>query len=175
MVGNGDHLSCIGYCSKVPLTLPTNTLAIPFYLLPIQGAYVVLGVQWLQTLGPFVSDYTVPSMQFKHNGNLITLHGSNSSLPTPATFHQFTRQLHNNAIATCHSITLLQQQTSHIPTDPTTVTKEIPNFSQLPPNLATVLHQYLHVFYTPTALPPNRANDHHIHLSPNYNPINIKP
>jgi len=137
--------------------------------------YVVLGVQWLQTLGPFVSDYTVPSMQFQHNGNFITLHGSNSSLPTPTTFHQFTGQLHNNTITTCHSITMLQQQTNHIPTDPATVTKEIPNFSQLPPNLATVLHQYLHVFYTPTTLPPNRAHDHHIYLSPNSNPINIKP
>jgi len=123
---------CTGYCLEVPLTIPTNTLTIPFYLLPIQGADVVLGAQWLQTLGPFVSGYTVPSMQFQHNGNFNTLHGSNSSLPTPNTLHQFTRLLHTNAIATCHSITMLPQQTSHILTDPTTVTNEIPNISQLP-------------------------------------------
>lgn len=93
----------------------------------------------------------------------------------PATFHQLTRMLHTNAIATCHSVTMLPQQTNLIPTNPTTFTKEIPELSQLPSDLASILKQYLQFFSTPTSLPPNRIHDHHIHLSPNSTPIKIKP
>lgn len=88
MVGNGAQLHCVGICSNVLVALQNNTLTIPFYLLPIQGADVVLGVQWLQTLGHFVADYTIPSMQFHHQVHLITLQGTINSLPIPATYHQ---------------------------------------------------------------------------------------
>jgi hypothetical protein len=113
-------------------------------------------------------------MQFHHNDKLITIHGSNPSLPTPATLHQFTRMLHTNSIATCHSITMLP----HSPTPILTSTpshSDLPDFSHLHPDLAALLQQYLPVFYSPTTLPPNREHDHHIHLLPNSSPVNIKP
>ncbi|GJZ23309.1 hypothetical protein Tco_0560768 [Tanacetum coccineum] len=47
LVGNGDSLTC--------------------------SADVVLGVQWLQTLGQILSDYSIPVMQFQHDGHLVTL------------------------------------------------------------------------------------------------------
>ncbi|GJS58828.1 retrovirus-related pol polyprotein from transposon 297 family protein [Tanacetum coccineum] len=46
-----------------------------FYVLPISGADVVLGVQLLQTLGQILSDYSIPVMQFQHDGHLVTLTG----------------------------------------------------------------------------------------------------
>lgn len=47
MVGNGEHLQCSGCCHDVPMAVAFATFQIPFYLLPIQGADAVLGVQWL--------------------------------------------------------------------------------------------------------------------------------
>lgn len=62
MVGNGAKLQCASYCSDVPLVANDHTFAVSLCVIPIQGADVVLGDQWLQTLGPFVSDYTVLAM-----------------------------------------------------------------------------------------------------------------
>ncbi|MCH84285.1 retrotransposon-derived protein PEG10-like, partial [Trifolium medium] len=73
MVGNGEHLHCTGICNDIPIVVNDHTFSISLYVLPIQGADVVLGVQWLQTLGPFVSDFTIPSMQFYPHDSLLTI------------------------------------------------------------------------------------------------------
>jgi len=173
MVGNGDYLHCSGYCDNVPITIPTHTLNIPFYLLPIQGADAVLGVQWLQTLGPFVADYTIPSMQFQHDGHLITLYGSTISLPSPATFHQFTRMISTNSIDTCHTVSMISPDQQLSQTTP--VTDETKLLASIQPELLTILHKYSKVFSIPHHLPPNRDHNHQIHLLPNATPVNIKP
>lgn len=78
MGGNSEHLQCIGICLDTPIKIHDHTFDTPLYVLPIQGVDVVLGVQWLQTLGPFVSDFTIPSMRFSHNDQLITITGTKS-------------------------------------------------------------------------------------------------
>lgn len=50
MVGNGERLTCDKLCPAVPLRIETHTFVIPCYLLPIEGADVVLGLDWLATL-----------------------------------------------------------------------------------------------------------------------------
>lgn len=78
MVGNGAYLHYSGYCPAMPFSVCQYNVEIPFYLLPIQGADLVLGIQWLETISPFVSDYTVPLMQFHYQGSLITLKGTSN-------------------------------------------------------------------------------------------------
>lgn len=89
MVGNGALFECNGFCPEIPLVILSYTFQVPFYLFPIQGADVVLGVQWLQSVVPFVADFSIPSMQFHHQGSLITLQGDSSPPLTLASFHQF--------------------------------------------------------------------------------------
>ncbi|KAL2236314.1 UNVERIFIED_CONTAM: hypothetical protein Sindi_0823100 [Sesamum indicum] len=62
LVGNGASIGCSGVCSDLPIQLHQHAFRISFYLLPVHGADVVLGVQWLRTLGPFVYDFSIPSM-----------------------------------------------------------------------------------------------------------------
>ncbi|KAL0312114.1 UNVERIFIED_CONTAM: Transposon Ty3-G Gag-Pol polyprotein [Sesamum radiatum] len=76
MVGNGASITCSGHCPPITLLIQGHGFDIPFYLLPIHGADVVLGVRWLQTLGLFLSNFSVPSMEFYHKDSLITLTGS---------------------------------------------------------------------------------------------------
>jgi len=83
MVGNGEHLKCDDLCSNVSLTVADHIFHVSLYILLTQGADIVFGVQWLQTLWPFVSDYT---MQFYHKGDLITLIGIASPSLSLATF-----------------------------------------------------------------------------------------
>lgn len=75
MVGNGQHLQCHTTCDSVTLVLQQHSFTVDFYVLPIAGANVILGVQWLQSLGPVLTDYTHLSMQFFHDGRLVNLQG----------------------------------------------------------------------------------------------------
>lgn len=167
MVGNGATLFCSGLCVDVPVTIQSHHFTIPFYVLPIHGANVILGVQWLQTLGPFVSDYTIPSMQFYHQDQLITLQGTTLPSFSAVTFPQFNRMLQTQAIATIHSVSMLSLISPELPSPL--------SLEHCPPDLAALLHTYASVFSIPHGLPPSRSHDHHIHLLPHSAPINVRP
>ena len=47
MVGNGKILKCEGLCSAIPIQIERHVFLVDFYVLPIQGADVLLGVPWL--------------------------------------------------------------------------------------------------------------------------------
>lgn len=173
IVGNGESIQCSGNCSDVPVTLAERLFHIPFYILPIHGADLVLGVQWLQTLGPILSDYSVPSIQFSYNNHPITLRGTSVQQTSPVSLAQFHCFVFTNSIESVHSITL-----SHIEDAPTNSSSQqtLPfNPTTLQPSIAELLLQFVTIFGKPQGLPPHRNLDHHIHLLPDSAPVNIKP
>nr|KYP72871.1 Transposon Ty3-G Gag-Pol polyprotein [Cajanus cajan] len=86
MVGNGDSITCDQVCSNVPITLPKATLCVPLYVIPIEGADVVLGVAWLRTLGPIQVDFSVPTLTFQHHDTSVTLTVSHPEPPSHLPF-----------------------------------------------------------------------------------------
>jgi hypothetical protein len=71
MVGNGSHIHCSGFCPNVPITLQNTPFHIPIYLFPVEGAYVVLGMEWLKTLGKIDADFTIPSISFAQQNIVV--------------------------------------------------------------------------------------------------------
>ena len=71
MVGNGDTLKCEGMCAAIPIQIQKSVFLMDFYSLPIQGAEVMLGVQWLQLLGPILLDYQKLTMEFSWQNEKI--------------------------------------------------------------------------------------------------------
>lgn len=102
MVGNGSHIQCAGFCPQVPLNLQNTFFHIPFYLFPIQGADVVLGMEWLETLGTISADFSIPSLSFIYDNSIVTLHGNTTNLPAPSTFHHICHLLHQDSVASMH-------------------------------------------------------------------------
>jgi predicted aspartyl protease len=102
MVGNGSHIQCSGLCHDVPITLQNHLFHIPFYLLPIEGADVVLGMEWLRKLGPISADFSIPSISFNHANKEVTLQGDPQYLPQHSTYHQICHLLHTDSIASIH-------------------------------------------------------------------------
>jgi hypothetical protein len=93
LIGNGQVLNAEGKIQQLPLQIQGNEIKVPFYLLQISGADVILGSTWLATLGPHVADYAALTLKFFQHGQVITLHGETNLEPSPAQFHQL-RRLH---------------------------------------------------------------------------------
>jgi len=173
MVGNSSHLHCQGICHDVAINLQDIMFFLPFYLFPIVGTDVVLGMEWLRTLGPLQADFCIPSISFSHGNQTITLQGDPPTSPTHTTLHQFCQLLHQDSIASLHLLTIL-------PTSPNTIVPE--NFSKslttpksTPPSVQKIIQTYHTVFHEPQGLPPIRPHDHRIPLLPNTSPINVRP
>lgn len=61
----GERLSNLGTCLQTPIKLLGVLLIVVFYLLPLEGYDVVLGTQWLSTLGSIEWDFSKLSIKFK--------------------------------------------------------------------------------------------------------------
>ncbi|XP_058766610.1 uncharacterized protein LOC131640216 [Vicia villosa] len=189
MVGNGSHLQCEGISNGVQLTLQNKTFTLPFYLLPIEGADVVLGMAWLRTLGQITADFSVPSITFTHKDSPITLKGDPKTLPTLTTFHQLRHLIHTNSVASFHLMTFIQHETPN--PNPPNLHEQAdfpsslnpPKFKppshehnqQINPHITSLIQKYPTVFQGSLNLPPPRPFDHRIPLLPNSPPINVKP
>lgn len=75
MVANGERLDYEGCCSSVEVWFQGNQFSIDFFLLAIEGCDIVLGTQWMCTLGPIWWDFAKPAMSFKHNGRQVEFKG----------------------------------------------------------------------------------------------------
>ncbi|CAO2152414.1 unnamed protein product [Urochloa humidicola] len=63
-VANGDRIACDGICPTVPVTIGNERFSIDFYIIALGGYEMVLGCQWLRTLGPIIWDFDRLSMSF---------------------------------------------------------------------------------------------------------------
>ncbi|OMP04936.1 Aspartic peptidase [Corchorus olitorius] len=99
VVGNGERLHCTGKVPSITIGLQSHNFTLDLFLLDIWGADVVLGVQWLAQIGPFLADYKALYMTFYDPyGNVVILHGDTPTQVSPATGQQG-KQLWAQAIA----------------------------------------------------------------------------
>lgn len=79
MVSSGQRLSCDGVYRQVPFSIQGCNLTMDFYVLPLHGSDLVIGMSWLATLGPVVTDYGARVFEFTLNDHRFTWQGD---LPT---------------------------------------------------------------------------------------------
>jgi hypothetical protein len=63
-MASGEKLPCTGMCAGMLLWLQEELFVIDFFLLPMDVCEVVLGTQWLRTLGPIWWDFERLQMNF---------------------------------------------------------------------------------------------------------------
>ncbi|XP_006579161.1 uncharacterized protein [Glycine max] len=162
-VGNDDELHCHQLCVAVTVHIQNHSFTVDFHILPLCGADVVLGVQWLKTLGPVLMDYASFTMKFITGGLLVELQGDgerDTNLISPS---QLRRLPHTNSASTLFHIRLDQSTTTNLP---------VPHSLPAITNLTT---KYSSLFQPLTTLPPSRPTDHKITLKPNSSPVNVRP
>ncbi|KAJ0668240.1 putative nucleotidyltransferase, Ribonuclease H [Helianthus annuus] len=158
VVANRERLSCPGRIKDLSIVIQGYTITADFWVLPVAACPVVLGVQWLKTLGPVEIDYQNLTLGFKLAGATHILQGIKSSelKVIPAT----------ELMGLQGSVFLLQIEQPH--TD---------SFSTQTPCLAIrkLLKQFDRVFREPEGLPPIRSQDHQIPLIADARPVSTRP
>ena len=163
MVANRDKIECEGMCLALPLVIQGYHIKVDFYILPVAACQVVLGVQWLETLGPIETDYRQLTMSFKEGEATQTLHGIKQPGISPLTGKEF-HHMHGTGL-------FLQMVAVHDHETPTACHPHVHDT----PDLTKILNEFTQVFEPPNSLPPFRTHDHAIPLQPNSGPVNVRP
>ncbi|KAF5450138.1 hypothetical protein F2P56_030513 [Juglans regia] len=74
-VANGQLVQGLGHCSKAKIKVQGISFYPSFYVLPLGGCDVVLGVDWLETLGTIAWNFHELSMKFLYLGKNVELLG----------------------------------------------------------------------------------------------------
>lgn len=79
-----------------------HLLFIPFYLLPIEVANVVLGMDWLKTLGPLMVDFSIPKISFNYINKVIIITCDSKTSPTPSAYNKMCHLFHIDSFVLMH-------------------------------------------------------------------------
>ena len=75
MVADGKKIDNVGKCHKVKLQMQEYKLKSYFFVVPLGGVDVVLGIQWLQTLGTYSTNHLEHFIEFHEFGKTHKLYG----------------------------------------------------------------------------------------------------
>jgi hypothetical protein len=70
-VANGDRVTSKGVCPKQLVSIDDEEFDLNCYILPLAGFDVILGVQWLRSLGPILWNFRALSMEFWQHGRTV--------------------------------------------------------------------------------------------------------
>ncbi|XP_042952144.1 uncharacterized protein K02A2.6-like [Carya illinoinensis] len=155
-VANGQCLSSAGMCNAVKVKMQGTSFKTSLYLLDLAGCDVVLGVQWLETLGPITWDFSKLLMSFRQEGKLIELQGLRLKPSVVEDGHKMPKG----------KGVLLQIMA---------VTEGGKEQIKLEADVTQVLEEFQGVFNEPKGLPPPRNHDHQIVLKEGTQPTANRP
>ncbi|XP_061355244.1 uncharacterized protein LOC133299775 [Gastrolobium bilobum] len=161
-MGNVEFLLCDKKCAKVQLLIQGHIFETDLYVVDLCDLCIVLGMQWLITLGRVTHNYAEQSMEFMWHDELVVLEGMKLGEQQPHS---------TQTEAICHSLLLQQSYDSDSQVNsPLQLWKD-----KIPAMLWSILVACQKVFDIPTALPPFRDMTHAIHLLDETKPIKVKP
>ncbi|XP_070028898.1 uncharacterized protein [Nicotiana sylvestris] len=79
-VANGEKVYSKGTCPSVSFYIDNQNFEADFFVIPLDGFDIVLGVIWLQTLGPILWDFITLEMSFNSNGKQVVFQGQQTRL-----------------------------------------------------------------------------------------------
>jgi hypothetical protein len=77
-VANGERVTSGGVCCATDMDISSEHFSTYFYVLPLDGFNIILGIQWLRTLGPILWDFDNLTMCFWHDGRRVLWTGVGS-------------------------------------------------------------------------------------------------
>jgi len=75
MIANGGSMKCGGICENARLQIGDYHLKSHMFSIDMSDCYIVLGAEWLRTLGPILMDFKELTMQFDQEGQQYKVQG----------------------------------------------------------------------------------------------------
>jgi len=164
VVANGQQLACTSVCHNFAWSLLGEVFTTDVILIPLGSCEMVLGIQWLTSLGPILWDFEKLRMEFQKEGRRIVLRGTQKSevewMGGKKWQHSIQKNTQLYAIhvqCTYQALGVESDETAH----------------SASPEVHRVLQQYADIFEEPKTLPPHRDLDHKIILHPGTPPVNV--
>jgi len=161
-VADGAQLQCQWVCKGFEWALEDVAYKTDAYIVPLGSCDMILGVQWLATLGSILWNFGKLTMQFRYKGEKQILQGQTKEEVRWVTGQQ--SKLFSNAVQ------LFAVQ----------ITPALPENTPTPEEdrevrLGQLLQDFAALFEEPKALPPHRSHDHRITLKEETSPISVRP
>jgi hypothetical protein len=161
MIADGGTINCSGKCNKINLTMGEYVMNSPMIAIPMGGVDVVLGIQWLQSLGTVAFNFQELFMKFSLEGKEIELRGITGKPGKVISSNGMKKLLKKGNQGVIAQLCSLDVQTSK---------------PSIPLDLQGIIDKHSKVFEDiPKDLPPTRNHDHDIHLILGSVPPNIRP
>jgi hypothetical protein len=116
MIANGGSMKCGGRCENVWLQIGQYHLKYHMFSIDMGGCDIVLGVEWLHTLGPILMDFKDLTMQFQQEGQQYKFQGITIGSPEIISSHHMENLLkkgHSHIISQLHSIHVVETPSVH--------------------------------------------------------------
>jgi hypothetical protein len=118
MISNAGSMKCGGHYENVNLQIGDYQLKSHMFVINMGGCDIVLGTDWLRTLGPILKDFKDLSMQFDQEGHKYKFQGITTSSPEIISSHCMEKLLkkgHSSVITQLHAIQ--ETKTPSVPQD----------------------------------------------------------
>lgn len=113
MVGNVDIINGEGMVPKVSVQIQKHVLLVDCIVLPVKGVDLILGVQWMQHLGPILLNYQDLTIQFNWYQETIRLQGERNMTRPPMSLNYYRKVQDDDFIASMFHIALLANMISN--------------------------------------------------------------
>lgn len=158
-LGDGTKAQSIGVCPDLGVEVGEVQLAIRAHLFDLGGVDIVLGVDWLRTLGDIIMNWNKHTMSFWHNKKWVTLQGLNDNMET---LNSIVGGTNRGGKGWMWSIEKKRGDENDL------------NIGQQK-ELEGLLSKYEDIFKEPRGLPPRRKKEHAINLKGGLEAVNVRP
>ncbi|KZV32829.1 peroxidase 64 [Dorcoceras hygrometricum] len=162
-LGDGTKVRCQGICHGLIVQLVSYTVTIVGHLFELGGVDVILGIEWLMTLGEVLVDWNKMDMRFRSGGNIIELKGDPTLHRTMLSFKSICK------------VTEIEFSATLFTMEGSTDRKDVEEQREWPKEIQEVLDKFKLIFDIPLELPPNRNQDHDINIKEGQGPVQVRP
>ncbi|XP_058734110.1 uncharacterized protein LOC131605817 [Vicia villosa] len=149
-LGNGFQVATQGVCKEMEVCIGEFKLRPEMHLFELGGIDVVLGIEWLKTLGDTITNWRQQTMSFWSEKKWVTLKGQEGCRESAVALQSILKKQKPKGVRD-NTLTAHQQT-----------------------ELDIILHKYEQVFQTPTGLPPRRDKEHAITLVEGQGAVNVR-
>ncbi|MCH86093.1 Ty3/gypsy retrotransposon protein [Trifolium medium] len=164
-MGDGYKTSTRGKCKKLEMEVEGYNIAVEAHLFELGNMDVVLGIEWLKTLGDTIMNWSKQSMSFWSGSKWVTLHGLGGKEEQMVALQNILGRQHHPRLEELGRV-----ENAKI-IEPGDVSFTVAQQREL----EEMLDKYVGVFQEPNGLPPERGRAHAITLMEGQGPVNVRP